>query len=109
MWYSPKAGKWYPVANQPNGITGPRNPVLKSANTWHNIAKGAFYAGAIYSTGEMIYYYATGGPGWEKAAWTGANIAVGAIAMWGGPPGMAIGIVYMIVTNPGPNITSLLT
>ena len=104
MWYSPKTGKWHSMSTA-NGATGSRNAVLNSAKNWHNVAKGAFYAGAIYSTGDMIYYYATGGTGWEKAAWTGADIAVGAIAMWGGPPGMAIGIVYLIATSPGSHIT----
>jgi len=100
MWYSVKAGKWYPISNQPNGTTGPRNSVLESARRWKNIGKGTFVVGAVYSTADAIYYYSTGGSGWEKTAWTAADVAVGAISTWGGAPGIAIGIVYVIGTNP---------
>ncbi len=99
MWYSPKTGNWHSMTTA-NGATGSRNAVLNSAKTANNVAKGFFYAGVLISTGDMVYYYATGGTGYEKVAWTAADITFGAIATWGGPPGMAIGLVYMIATTP---------
>ncbi|HEX8659687.1 MAG TPA: hypothetical protein VF690_19245 [Hymenobacter sp.] len=119
-WKSPKTGRWYPVANQPNGATGPRGPVLNAAGRfkvagWVFLGLGlglSAYQGldAYNSTAKTVEEINSRQAKMNKA---GLDFAMGLVGLLG-PIGFVISTVYFVVdtavslsTNGGSNILDL--
>ncbi len=96
-WRSPKTGRWYPVANRPNGVTGPRLPTVKAATRF----KIAGWVGFGLGAGISIYqgvdaYFSEEKDREKKMVKAGVDLAMGIVGLLG-PVGFAIATVYFIV------------
>ena len=92
-----KNGKWYPLkGHQPNGWTGSRAAVVQTANFAEAAGRRIFFIGATVSVVEGASAALDG----DIAVGVGgasADVAMGALATFGGWGGLAAGATYFVI------------
>ncbi len=119
-WRSAKNGRWYPTANQPNGVTGPRAAILEEAGRFGKAGRVCFVIGTVITVYQFVsatritpHNAREAEDRQNKMNKAGLDLAIGVIGLLG-PIGFAISTVYFIVdtavafgTNGSNNILDI--
>lgn len=97
-WYA-KNKQWRPISKGANQYTGSKKATLKMAKGYR-VAGRAFFVGGVVMSGYQAFDLLRQGD-YYGVAKVGLDITMGAVATFGGPIGLGIGIVYFVFDAVG--------